>query len=87
MTANNTTSAHKPLEQVAESVEVVLARIHGLVERDGKGVFVQTEKGRALQVLLDNASPDKKDEVAKTFLFPPQSQEWNGFRGAGILKM
>lgn len=87
MTANNATSAQKPLEQVAESMEVILARVHGLVERDGKGVFVQTEKGKALQVLLDNAPPEKRDEVAMAFLFPSHAPVWNGFRGAGILKM
>lgn len=70
MTANNATSAQKPLEQVAESMEVILARVHGLVERDGKGVFVQTEKGKALQVLLDNTPPEKREEVVIAFLSP-----------------
>lgn len=85
MTANNTTSAHEPLQPVAEKTEVVLSRILGLVERDGQGVFVQTEKGIALQTLLDNTPPEKQDEVAKAFLFPPAG--WNVLRGVGILKI
>lgn len=87
MTANNSTTARKPLEQVAESMEVILARIHGLVERDGKGVLVQTEKGKALLTLLSSTPSEKQDEVAMAFLFPSQAPEWNGFKGAGILKM
>ncbi len=85
MTANNQTSATQSLQPVAESMEVVLARIHGLVERDSQGVFVQTERGKKLQIILSNVPPEKQDEVAVVFLFP--TTVWSELKSASVNKV
>ena len=68
MPLNTKTTVKAPLRLVGESSEVLLARIHGLIEPDGQGFFVHTEKGSTFQALLNATPIHSKEAVAREFL-------------------
>ena len=45
-----------------------LASIHGLIEPDGEGSFIQTDKGTTLKALLDASPLDSIEALAREFL-------------------
>ena len=49
-------------------VGVLLATVHGLIRPAEKGSFIQTEKGSALQTLLDATPSHDREGVVMGFL-------------------
>lgn len=64
----NTPQSTHPIHQEPVSVEVILQLMHGLICPDGKGGFVETEKGHILRALLEDAPQEIRVDVAGQFL-------------------